>query len=244
VAIVALIAAVGGPALADQTARIARSIAGSSIKKASIPGNRLKRDSLTGKQIKESTLAKVPRAARADSATNAGHATSAGTADSATNAATSANADHAATADNALTASAVNGMTPVKIFYVTTAIDPSPTIIFDRGGLVLTATCPDGGNAGTTTVDASTRIDNSEIGGSVMNAGTTASFNSSDFDIGDGLDVQRRDLFQPYRASGRLSYATRGGSVVSIIYQFDSNYSFGSPTDHRFCDFTGTAFVS
>ncbi|CAN5514278.1 hypothetical protein BH11ACT8_BH11ACT8_16320 [soil metagenome] len=65
------------------------------IKKGSLSGNRLRPDTVTGPKIKESTLGKVPRAARADHATSAGHATSA---DSAANAAYASEAVAAETA--------------------------------------------------------------------------------------------------------------------------------------------------
>jgi len=89
VAVIALIAALGGSAVADQAVDAAQrvlKINGKQIKKRTIAGNRLKRNTLTGTQIRESRLGKVPAAARADSATNATNATTAQNAATATNA--------------------------------------------------------------------------------------------------------------------------------------------------------------
>lgn len=83
VAMLALTVAVagGGQAIADQTARIAKQIKGSSIKKGSITakqiksgtitGKQVKNDTLTGKQVKESSLTQVPSAATASTADDA-----------------------------------------------------------------------------------------------------------------------------------------------------------------------------
>jgi hypothetical protein len=87
-------------------------IAGATIAKRSIPGNRIKTDALSGHEIRESTLAKVPAAAHADSATSAHHAVTAAQADHAAaagqadHAASASQADHAATADHATSADA------------------------------------------------------------------------------------------------------------------------------------------
>jgi len=64
IAVIALFFAMGGVAYAA-------SIDGHSIIRHSTPGNRLVDNSVTGSQVRESSLTKVPKAAKADSATNA-----------------------------------------------------------------------------------------------------------------------------------------------------------------------------
>jgi hypothetical protein len=105
VALVALVSAFAGPALAEQAANLARStvIDGGKIKKRSITGSRLKNDSVTGVQVRESSLRRVARAERADSA---------GTATTASSAVTAASA---ATAANARNADTVGGLTPADL---------------------------------------------------------------------------------------------------------------------------------
>jgi hypothetical protein len=87
VAMIALIAAFGGTAAADDAVDFAKSklLNGSKIKKKSIAGNRLRNNTITGTQVSESKLGKVPSATKADSATNATNATNATTATTATN---------------------------------------------------------------------------------------------------------------------------------------------------------------
>jgi hypothetical protein len=82
VALLALIVALGGTAIAGPTAQLARLVRGDKVlKKHSLSGNRLKNHTITGRQIKLSKLGKVRSAGTADVATTAAHA---GSADSAT----------------------------------------------------------------------------------------------------------------------------------------------------------------
>jgi hypothetical protein len=74
VAVIALVGAFGGSAIADQAvdlAKRAKLISGAKIKKRSIRGNRVKRNTLTGTEIRESKLGIVPRAETANSAKTA-----------------------------------------------------------------------------------------------------------------------------------------------------------------------------
>lgn len=79
VAVLALLGAFGGSAIAGDAVDVAKKklISGSKIKKRSISGNRLKRNTVTGKQVAESKLGKVPKATNADKATTATNATNA-----------------------------------------------------------------------------------------------------------------------------------------------------------------------
>lgn len=71
VAVVALVVALSGTAVAGQVAHVARTlINGSSIRRGSIPANRLERHSITARQINEAKLGTLPHAALADDASN------------------------------------------------------------------------------------------------------------------------------------------------------------------------------
>jgi hypothetical protein len=98
VAMIALVAAFAGPAVASDAVDFAKKklINGKNIKSRSISGSKLKNDTLTGIQISESKLGKVPSATNADTAANATNATKA---TSATNATNATNASHATNAD-------------------------------------------------------------------------------------------------------------------------------------------------
>lgn len=72
VAVIALVVAFAGTAVAGPVARFAKNlIDGSSIKKHSIPANRLENHSITAQQLKASKLGTVPHAKLADTAANA-----------------------------------------------------------------------------------------------------------------------------------------------------------------------------
>jgi hypothetical protein len=117
VACIALIAAVGGPAIADQAvdvAKRAKLINGKKIKKRSIAGNRLRRNTLTGTEINESRLGPVPSANRATSAT------------SATNAATAANAKNIS--DGLVTPSKFGVLPAARAFHSATQSIPNDTL--------------------------------------------------------------------------------------------------------------------
>ena len=69
VAVVALLVAFGGSAVADQAvdvAKRAKLIKGKRIKSRSLPGNRLRRNTVGPAEVRESRLAKVPKARLAD----------------------------------------------------------------------------------------------------------------------------------------------------------------------------------
>jgi hypothetical protein len=94
VAMLALVLAISGPALADQAATVAKKVInGKTIKNKSITGSKLKSNTITGTQVNESKLGKVPSAAKADSATNATNAVNAANAVNATNASKLAGVD-------------------------------------------------------------------------------------------------------------------------------------------------------
>ena len=80
VAVIALISALGGSAVADDAVEFAKTkvLNGKNIKKKSIAGSKLRNNTITGTQVNESRLGKVPSATKADTATSA---TSAGNAD-------------------------------------------------------------------------------------------------------------------------------------------------------------------
>lgn len=77
IALIALIASLGGTAMAAKGL-----ISGSKIKKGTLPANRLKKNSITSRQVNEKKLGIVPRATIAETATNAQKAVHANSADS------------------------------------------------------------------------------------------------------------------------------------------------------------------
>src|SRR5437773_587087 len=76
VAIIALVGAFGGSAIADNAVDFAKSklINGKRLKSRSVAGSKLKKDTLTGTEVNEGALGKVPSATNADKATNATNA--------------------------------------------------------------------------------------------------------------------------------------------------------------------------
>jgi hypothetical protein len=122
VAMIALVVAFGGSAIADSAVDLAKSklINGKKIKPRTIRANRVKRDTLTGKEINESKLAVVPNANKANSAT------------------TAKTADNATTASNA---NAVNGVTESQFTVGRSAegsCDPSSSTFVSCASVTLT----------------------------------------------------------------------------------------------------------
>ena len=108
VAVIALISALGGSAVADDAVEFAKTkvLNGKNIKKKSIAGNKLRNNTVTGTQVNESKLGKVPSATKSDSATSAS---------SATNAANATKADSATTATTAGTAGSAPPLAYAKV---------------------------------------------------------------------------------------------------------------------------------
>jgi hypothetical protein len=123
VALAALVAALGGTALAAGTLVNGDNL----IKKGSLSGNRLRSHTVKGAQIKVSSLPKVPRATRADSATHALSANS---------------ATHATSADTATTASGLPALNWVPLTLINGWADGhapdarTPAVAVDAQGIV------------------------------------------------------------------------------------------------------------
>jgi hypothetical protein len=88
VAVIAMVTALTGSAVADNAVEFAKTkvLNGKNIKKKSIAGNKLRNNTVTGTQVNESKLGKVPSASKADTATSATSATNATNATNAGNA--------------------------------------------------------------------------------------------------------------------------------------------------------------
>jgi hypothetical protein len=133
------------------------------LKNGAVTGAKVQDGSLTGADIQASTLGTVPKAAAADSATSAGHATSAdsagraataGHADEATNAGHATGADSATRAADATT---LDGLGPGAFYPAggVQRIDAAPvfgaaqsTALYSAHGVALSASCHEGGVAG------------------------------------------------------------------------------------------------
>ena len=87
-AVVALVLALCGSAVAGAPAKLSKLIDGTQIKPRSQPANRIVKNGLKGKQIDEASLGIVPNATHALTATSATNAATADTAQQASNAAT------------------------------------------------------------------------------------------------------------------------------------------------------------
>jgi hypothetical protein len=177
VSTICLFLLLGGAAWAA-TALPKNSVGTPQLKNNAVTGAKVKDGSLTGADVKASTLGQVPSAATAGTAASASHATSADTAGRAASAGT---ADHATSADSATRAgdaTTLDGLGP-SAFYPAAGIrriDANPPrngvaqTIYAANGLVLTASCGEGGLAGSTVLSiygtstaASPRIDASYI---------------------------------------------------------------------------------
>jgi ribosomal protein L12E/L44/L45/RPP1/RPP2 len=87
-AVVALVLALCGSAVAGAPAKLSKLIDGTQIKPRSQPANRIVKNGLKGKQIDEASLGIVPKATHALTATSAANAATADTATTASNTAT------------------------------------------------------------------------------------------------------------------------------------------------------------
>jgi hypothetical protein len=128
------------------------------LKDGAVTGAKVKNGTLTGADVKASTLGQVPSAATAGTATNAAHATAADTATHAASADTAGHATSADTAGRAGDATTLDGL-GATAFYPAggiTRIDANPAYaaepvtIYAAQGLVLSASCGEGGLAGST----------------------------------------------------------------------------------------------
>jgi hypothetical protein len=156
VAMVALVAAFGGSAIAGTAVDIARKaklINGKNIKSRSIAGSKLKRNTLTGTEINESKLAVVPDANKANSATTATSATSASTATSATSATSASSADKLDGLDSTAFVTQADRM---DVAWIVVAADG--TVLRQSGGFAVIKT-----NTGAYTVD-NPDLDESAVG--------------------------------------------------------------------------------
>jgi hypothetical protein len=171
VALLALMVAFSGSAVADDVVRAAKEkLSGSRLKPRSVSGDRIRRNSLTGVEIAESRLRKVPLAARADVVTLA---------------------DRASIADSAVDADRVDGVSVLPIKYDTLAPGDFPQTIFDRAGLRLTANCAGHQLSLTATAGATGGNDNS-IAVTAMEStapATAGSGEDPDFDAGETFDL-------------------------------------------------------
>jgi hypothetical protein len=233
VALIALLGAFGGSALADQAIDLARVklLSGSRIKPHSISGNRLKRNTLAGAQIRESKLAKVPSARRADFAGNATTASHATTADSARNASSAVTAANAITAS---TASTLSGVSAARIDFRPDVPTPQ-TEILNFGGLRLLATCSSGPDLD---LKAQSTTANAQIQSFTIDAlGVTQKTDDFNFDPGDILNLLPVD---DVLEVGQIIYSTPGGAIVTAQFQTDEVAFSGL----KECLVSGHAFAS
>ncbi len=218
VAIVALIVALGGTAIAAS-----KLVSGDKlIKKHSLSGNRLKNHTLTGTQIKVSSLPKVPSAAHADSA---GVASSAGT---------------------ATNSGSVDGMQLTSFTYAANDGSTNSIVLNGFDGLTLVASCTSGPTGGLTVKAETTQPATISWSGISDGGGSTGHNGNDSFSsivpgndyvmMAPGATVQTGT--GPGFAVGQIVYSVPGGGArVSVDWSYSSNVGHD-------CYFTGTAVGS
>ena len=210
---IAVFLVVGG-ATALAAGQLGKNTVGSKqLKKNSVVTTKIKNGAVTGPKLKLSSIGKVPSAASADTA------------------ATASNATHAVTADNAKT---VNGFGINKILYRVPA-SGGPQVVFNGGGLVITANC----NGESPIVTATTSKQDSSIYIDVFDSGSTEVsqeiWESGEFDVGVNVDLLagnggNNDLSQ-------FEYDAVDGSIVTGTINTDTDGALEG------CRVTGTATV-
>jgi hypothetical protein len=216
--------------LGGATAFAASKITAKQLQSNSVTTAKIKKNAVTASKIKNNsiTTSKVANGAITGAKLNLG---TVGTVPNATHAMTADNATHAVTADNAKT---VNGLGINKILYRVPA-SGGPQVVFNGGGLVITANC----NSENPIVTATTSKQDSSIYIDVFDSGSTEVsheiFESGEFDVGVNVDVLagnggNNDL-------SLFEYDAVDGSVVTGTINTDTD---GAPGG---CRVTGTATV-
>ena len=134
------------------------------------------------------------------------------------------NANHASDADT------VRGMSVQKVFFKGPA-STAPTQQFSAKGLTLNVGCDASANVIATVSSASSQVDlQGESSGDVAPNGTP-------YSVGNTFTNQNI-LGTNGFGSGRLTYSTSGGGVVTMVYGFDNPPTFGG---QNVCTFRATA---
>ena len=202
IGLLALFVALGGTTYAA-TALPKNSVGAKQLKKNAVvnakiapnavTAGKVKNDALTGADVLESSLAKVPAAATADSATSATNAT---------------NATNATTAANAGT---VGGNT-VKTFVATVAPGAAAANALDLGGLLLTLSCPAGAVNFVVNNDSGTAA--AARWDAQYGAGTANDNGISNLTATSNLSL----VFGQNIGSGSVHFVRADGKVVSATY--------------------------
>lgn len=217
VAIIGLVAALSGPALAQDAVGVAsRLISGKNIKKRSISGIRLRNDTLTGQQINEAKLGIVPSAASATNAQSAVSAVNAQNAQSAVSATSAGSAQTAASADQ------LAGH--VRFFKRVTAVDgasfnaakaaSAEVVLAAIGSITLYGRCFR--DTSGPTVHAQAYVKTTVDGGLLDSAGNTLSGSVA---VNDTLDIATNEDIR------RLINAQALANVAQFSGKADSDFS-------------------
>jgi len=246
VAIIALVFAVGGAAVA------APNITSTKKKKASHADK--KQDlALIKDYLKKNKVPKAVHADSADAATTATTATStpqathADNADRATNADHSTASDKATEADHAKNSDAVSGRHVGAIFFATNSNSASPVTVFDRDGLTLKASCDTGSGI---TLTARTNKNNASL--LISRSDSAADGEFGDLDTGSDNTIMDSagtgDVVTNGNGNVAINFATpltgatiitrTGGAIVSLSLQV---WKSGGFAFSNACVLTGTA---
>jgi hypothetical protein len=249
VSTICLFLLLGGAAWAA-TALPKNSVGTKQLKNGAVTGAKVKDGSLTGADIKASTLGQVPSAATAGTATNASHATSA---DTATRATSAASADQATSADSAARAgdaTTLDGLGPAAFYPAAgvTRIDAEPVYgaamasIYAAHGLVLSASCGEGGIAGSTDLAL---FATASTAGARIDTGYIERINSTTKPVvGEhGLGSTPTEVWSAGAANGGS-----GGQAVGTLLYTDAELAIQITLETRVlsshgCQLSGTAAV-
>ena len=190
VGVLALVAALGGTALAANPTANTSALSKKKVKK------------ITTKQIdKLAPGLSVANAETADTATSADTADSANTADTATS------------ATQAQNASTANGVKPVKVNFAAPSSTPATTFV-DQGGVKITGQCNGSGNANVTLTSTA---NNGAVKLDVVNANgiDVLPIEDLNFDNGDVVSGAQTGPIPDDAMQATLTYRGAGGTTVS-----------------------------
>ena len=207
-------------ALAVAALALVVAVGGSGYAAGTINGKSIKNHSIAGKKLKRDTLGGTEiNESELGAVPNA------------------ANADHAANAD------AVGGIITRKVFYAPATDSATPTTILALGGLVLTATCDNGGLE----VVMTSTVDHAHLASEMWNSagdGSADGLHHSDFGPNSASHLESLGDGNAYGET-TFTYTRANGIIVNGELSFDSSdLNPFHPGDGDIFDHTAQCLVS
>jgi hypothetical protein len=191
----------GRLALATSSLALVVAAGGAGYAAATITGADIKNNSVTGKDVKESSLKTVPSAKTASSATSATNAGAAGS---------------------------VDGMSFAKVVYSSSA--STPLVVFNGGGLTISASCPSGDLA----LTATTSKQNSSIYSHLVDV-------EADTVTGNDLESEAFDVTESFDLLAGVSTSATDPAVITFAYDaVDGTVATGTLSTDLSCTVTGS----